>query len=251
MNIRFLGTSAGWPLPRLGCDCRVCSSKDPRDKRTRSQLLINRILLLDAGPDTYQHLSSSGIDPRKIKYAAITHEHSDHTAGLFDLGHVYKAQKISVIVAENTYKKIHRLFFYKEYEITKTQPNKRVVVDGLEVTLLPVTHTDSSYGIFIRETKSGKTLFYAPDFKSIPEKTLEKISGVGVAIFDGSELKISTPTHKPILENVKIGKDIRAKSVYFTHLGHRTLPFTQLQEKIKKEAGENFYIPYNGFKVKL
>jgi phosphoribosyl 1,2-cyclic phosphate phosphodiesterase len=251
MKVKFLGTSAGWPLPRLGCDCTVCSSTDPRDKRTRSQLLINEILLLDVGPDTYWHLSSRGVDPRKIKYAAITHEHSDHTSGLWDLGHIYKAQKISVILAENTYKKIRKLFFYKEYKILKTQPGKKVVVASLEATLLPVNHTDSSYGIFIRETKSRKTLFYAPDFKSIPESTLEKIAGVDTAIFDGSELKISIPTHKSILENIKIGRTTSAKSVYFSHLGHRTLPYTQLQRLVQEKGDKRFNIPYDGLEIKI
>src|SRR3989304_6082503 len=121
MRIKFLGTSAGWPLPRLGCECKICSSKDPRDKRTRSQLLVNDILLLDIGPDTYLHLSDSKIDPLKIKYAAITHEHSDHTFGLWDLGHIYNSQKINIILAESTYKKISRLLFYNKYKITRNK----------------------------------------------------------------------------------------------------------------------------------
>ena len=79
MKIKFLGTGAGWPLPRLGCKDKLCSSTDPRDKRTRSQALVNDRLLLDIGPDTYLHLNQPGVHPTYIKYAAITHEHPEHT----------------------------------------------------------------------------------------------------------------------------------------------------------------------------
>ena len=88
MKIKFLGTSAGWPLPRLGCRDQVYTSLDPKGKRTRSQALINERLLLDVGPDTYVHLNAPDINPTTIEYAAITHEHPDHTYGLWDLGHI-------------------------------------------------------------------------------------------------------------------------------------------------------------------
>jgi len=249
MRIKFLGTSAGWPLPRLGCECKICSSKDPRDKRTRSQLLVNDILLLDIGPDTYLHLSDSKIDPLKIKYAAITHEHSDHTFGLWDLGHIYNSQKINIILAEPTYKKISRLFFYNEYKVTKIKAGEGAKINNLIIILLPVNHTDSSFGILVKE--KNKSIFYAPDFKFVTDTTIKRISGLDLAVLDGSELKIATPTHQPIQENFKLGKKLKAKKVYFTHLGHRTLPHQQLQEYVQKEGGSNFHIPHDGLEIKL
>ena len=249
MQIKFLGTSAGWPLPRLGCKCDICSSNDPRDKRTRSQLLINDSLLIDIGPDTYLHLSDSKIDPIKIKYAAITHEHSDHVFGLWDLGHIYNSQKIDIILAESTYKKISRLFFYNEYKVTKIKAGEGAKITDLIIILLPVNHTDSSFGILVKE--KNKSIFYAPDFKFVTDTTIKKISGLDLAILDGSELKIATPTHQPIQENFKLGKKLKAKKVYFTHLGHRTLPHQQLQEYVQKEGGSNFHIPHDGLEIKL
>ena len=160
MKIKFLGTSAGWPLPRLGCSCHVCASTDPRDKRTRTQLLINDILLLDVGIDTYHHLIKPDVNPTKIKFAAITHEHPDHTLGLWDLGHTYLFSRkgktglridISIIIHPNTFSKLRHLFFRDEYKILKTQSNKTTKINGLEVTLLPVNHTNSSFGILVSE----------------------------------------------------------------------------------------------------
>ena len=105
MKIKFLGTSAGWPLPRLGCKCELCSSKDPKDTRARTQILLNDSILLDAGPDTYRHLigdsspamrdqnDNGGIDPTKIKAVLISHAHLDHIMGFWDLTHIYNGYK--------------------------------------------------------------------------------------------------------------------------------------------------------------
>ena len=133
MQIKFLGTSAGWPLPRLGCKCELCTSGNPKDTRTRTQLLVNDSILLDAGPDTYRHLLSlnspprrsvipvkagiainssedrilnqvendkkgkvendKGVDPTKIKAVLISHAHLDHIQGFWDLTHIYNGYK--------------------------------------------------------------------------------------------------------------------------------------------------------------
>ena len=40
MKIIFLGTGTSDGVPMIGCKCNVCKSKDKRDKRTRSSVLI-------------------------------------------------------------------------------------------------------------------------------------------------------------------------------------------------------------------
>ncbi|HQG36767.1 MAG TPA: MBL fold metallo-hydrolase, partial [Bacteroidales bacterium] len=54
MKITFLGTGTSQGVPVIACDCKVCMSDDPRDKRLRSSLLLeekNIIVVFDAGPD--------------------------------------------------------------------------------------------------------------------------------------------------------------------------------------------------------
>ena len=87
MKLHFLGTSAGWPLPRLGPHRdEVCRSKDKKDRRRRSALLVNDAILIDAGPDIYHELFDAG-DP-DIKAVFITHPHPDHMMGLWDISKV-------------------------------------------------------------------------------------------------------------------------------------------------------------------
>ena len=249
MKIKFLGTSAGWPLPRLGCQDKICVSTDPKDTRTRSQALVNDKLLLDIGPDTYQHLKTPGVDPIKIKYAAISHEHPDHVFGLWDAGHIYNSEKIKVILNEETYRKIKHLFFYKEYEIQILKGGQKITLDELELSLLRVNHTTSSFGVLVKE--KAKSLFWSPDFKTLPSATEDKLSGVDLVAMDGSELNIKTRNHQTIEEGISLGKKIKAKNTYFTHLGHRVSPHRELEKYVQKRGGANFQVAYNGQEVQI
>lgn len=249
MKIKFLGTSAGWPLPRLGCTDIICTSKNPKDTRTRSQVLVNDKILLDVGPDTYPHLSQKDIDPTKISHAVITHEHPDHTFGLWDLGHIYNGQKINILINEAAYKKIRHLFFYKEYKVTQVTDQVSSIIQDLKITLLPVNHTkNSSFGILVKE--GGKRFFWAPDFKSLPESTKQILKGIDLLAIDGSELKVRTPSHQTIEEGIKLAKTLKAKTAYFAHIGHRTLPHEELEAFVRKE-GKQFHIAFDGLELNL
>jgi phosphoribosyl 1,2-cyclic phosphate phosphodiesterase len=257
MKIKFLGTSAGWPLPRLGCKCQICTSKDQKDTRTRSQALINDVLILDVGPDTYQHLRSPDLDPTLVQAAAITHEHSDHTFGLWDFSHIYTNKgrvKPKIFINPKTLAKIRFMFFPNEYEIVKIetikiQEDAIISFENLSLTFLAVNHTDSTFGILVRE--GDKRFFWAPDFKSLPAETIAKAKGADLVAIDGSELKIKTPSHETIEEGILLGKALQAKQVYFVHLGHRTLPHKDLESYVKKKGGSNFHIAYDGLEIEI
>ena len=70
----------------IGCDCPVCTSSDPRDRRLRASALVEYgglTILVDAGPDfRYQMLRAN---VRHIDAILLTHNHKDHTGGLDDV----------------------------------------------------------------------------------------------------------------------------------------------------------------------
>ena len=76
MTILGSGTSMG--VPTLGCDCRVCTSADPRDRRTRPSVAIawdQHCILIDTGPDFREQALREGI--RDIDAILYTHSHAD------------------------------------------------------------------------------------------------------------------------------------------------------------------------------
>ena len=59
MIITVLGTGTSQGVPVIGCTCPVCQSKDPRDKRLRTSILIQTdelTVAVDAGPDFRQQM---------------------------------------------------------------------------------------------------------------------------------------------------------------------------------------------------
>ena len=83
MIVTVLGTGTSQGVPVIGCTCPVCQSKDPRDKRLRTSILIQTdevTVAVDAGPDFRQQMLRENVT--KLDAVLITHEHADHIYGL-------------------------------------------------------------------------------------------------------------------------------------------------------------------------
>ena len=81
MVIKYLGTAAAEGVPAVFCHCDVCNySRQMRGRniRTRSQVIIDNMLLIDFGPDTYWHSLQHGINLADIHHCLISHPHADH-----------------------------------------------------------------------------------------------------------------------------------------------------------------------------
>ncbi|MBR4735955.1 MAG: MBL fold metallo-hydrolase [Bacteroidales bacterium] len=85
-RLRFLGTGTSQGVPIIACQCPVCKSRDPRDKRLRSSAFVEYEglnILIDAGPDFRAQMLQADI--RHLDAILLTHNHKDHTGGLDDV----------------------------------------------------------------------------------------------------------------------------------------------------------------------
>ena len=85
-RLRFLGTGTSQGVPIIACQCPVCKSLDPRDKRFRSSAFVEYEglnILIDAGPDFRSQMLQADI--RHLDAILLTHNHKDHTGGLDDV----------------------------------------------------------------------------------------------------------------------------------------------------------------------
>lgn len=86
MKLTFFGTGTSLGVPIVGCNCPVCRSTDPRDKRFRSSALFQDgglNILVDCGPDFRSQMLRAGIG--HLDGILITHNHKDHVGGLDDV----------------------------------------------------------------------------------------------------------------------------------------------------------------------
>ena len=86
MKITFLGTGTSQGVPVIACKCEVCLSKNLKDKRLRSSILIelqNKTIVIDTGPDFRQQMLRENVE--KLDAVLYTHSHKDHVAGLDDI----------------------------------------------------------------------------------------------------------------------------------------------------------------------
>lgn len=114
MKITFLGTGTSIGVPAIGCQCEVCRSNDPRDKRLRTSALIETDgglrVLIDCGADFRQQILTQEF--KKIDAVLVTHIHYDHVGGMDDLRPFCLFGDVDVYAEENVVEGLHQTMPY-------------------------------------------------------------------------------------------------------------------------------------------
>lgn len=227
MTITFLGTGTSQGVPVIACDCEVCTSHDPHDKRLRTSIMIEdegRVIVIDSGPDfRYQMLRAN---VKHLDAVVFTHEHKDHVAGLDDIrAFNYKQQTaIDVYAVERVQEALKREFQYIFAEFKYPgipQINLRTITDapfnigGITLTPIEVMH----YKLPVLGFRVGD-FTYITDAKSIAQSEIEKIKGTKILVINALQ-KQTHISHFTFDEAIALAQSIGAEKTYFTHISHR------------------------------
>jgi phosphoribosyl 1,2-cyclic phosphate phosphodiesterase len=237
MKVTVLGSGTSHGVPSIGCDCAVCRSTDPHDRRLRPSILIEltggpsnafassvRSILVDTSTDLREQAIRAGV--RRVDAILFTHSHADHVMGIDDVRRYNQMQKGAIPCYGDawTLENLRRMFAYifnppKQVggglpQLTLFEIGGPFVLGGAEIVPVPLLHgTLPVLGFRI----GG--FAYLTDCNRIPDASWPLLTGVRVIILDALRHRPHS-THFSVAESIAIAEKIGVERAYFTHICH-------------------------------
>ncbi len=254
LTVTFLGTGTSHGIPVIGCDCAVCQSPDPRDRRTRCAIHVaskKAALVIDTGPDFRLQCLRENI--HRIDAVLYTHGHTDHMMGFDDLRRFCDqlGGPIPVCGSTATLDKIRHCFDFAFQGINRpgyVHPDAREV-DGpfelgdMRITPVPLEHGRLIATGYLFEIHGRKLFAYLTDCKIIPESSYDLLRGVDTIVLDALRHR-PHDTHMTFEEATAAAVRIGARQTWFTHLCHE-IPHATTRETLAPGTD----IAYDGLRL--
>jgi phosphoribosyl 1,2-cyclic phosphate phosphodiesterase len=226
-TLTVLGSGTSMGVPTIGCDCAVCRSSDPRDRRTRPSVMIsyNRAqVMIDSTPDFREQALREHIT--QLDAVLYTHTHADHILGIDDLRPLtfrHKPGKLPLYAAPqgcDFLRNMFRYIFEPTYkfgalpQVDLYPIEGPVELFGARFEPLTVMHGD----LPILGFRFGSAA-YLTDHSEVPAETLEKLRGLDILFLDALRYT-PHPTHSTVEQSLKIVEAVKPKRAFFTHICH-------------------------------
>lgn len=232
-----LGCGASPGVPRIGNDWGACDPREPRNRRLRSSLMVEKFgedggvtrIIVDTGPDFREQVLRAGVgEADAILY---THSHADHIHGIDELRQFFhnSGHRVPVYADEVTAARLKEAFGYcfetpvgsgyppivVEHHVEVGVP---LVIEGkggpIEVVPYAQIHGDiRSIGY-----RFG-TLAYSSDVSAVPEESWPLIGGVDVFIVDALRYRPHV-SHFSVDQAIEAGRRAGARLIVLTHMHH-------------------------------
>jgi phosphoribosyl 1,2-cyclic phosphate phosphodiesterase len=256
-EIIVLGSGTSMGVPTLGCRCAVCTSADPRNRRTRPSIAVTwssggaaRLVVIDTGPDFREQALREGI--RHVDAVLYTHAHADHILGLDDLRPLsfeHKPSSLPLYADAETADVLKRIFEYT-FSPNATYPNRARVelrsldgeqtaeVHGATFQRVPLMHGRLEVAGF----RFGSAA-YLTDMSAIPDSSLALLDGLDVMIVDALRPQ-PHPSHAAIPESLQWVKRVQPRQAWFTHMSHEVD-----HEETEKGFPAHVRLAYDGLRI--
>jgi len=236
MRVTLLGTGTSHGVPMIGCDCAVCRSSDPKDKRTRVSILLElapaaeafasavRYVLVDTSTDLRAQAIAQ--DVRRVDAILFTHSHADHVMGLDDVRRYNALQRgaIPCYGDARTLADLRRMFDYIFNpppvaaggipQLTLFEIAGVFSLGGVEIVPVPLWHGPRP----ILGFRIGR-FAYLTDCSRIPDASWPLLAGVQTVVLDALRDR-PHPTHFSVGEALEVVDRLAPARAYFTHMCH-------------------------------
>lgn len=228
-KITILGCGTSTGVPVIGCACDVCSSAEPRNKRTRSSIMLTtgagQTIVIDTGPEFRFQMLRERVN--HLEHVLYTHIHADHCNGFDDL-RVFSFNLTTTVACHmpsNHLAEFRARFAYafEDTGYVGAKPQVDLVpieedpfmLAGLWIEPARVPHGHVLTTVY----KIGRFL-YATDFKAFPEALIERWRGhVDVMVASGVHFREHV-THSNVPQTVALMAKLGVKRGIVTHLAH-------------------------------
>lgn len=254
-QLLFLGTGTSVGVPAIGCYCAVCTSSNPRDKRTRCSVLLGLPegnLLIDTAPDLRQQLLREDIGI--VHAVAYTHEHADHLFGLDDLRlmQFYLKGPVPLYCEADVESRIRKTY---DYAFAPTSDLHTGAVPQLEMQSIGLDPFDvlGQNVVPIRLQHGPRfqvlgfrigNVAYCTDTNHIPPDSMAKLQGLDVLILDCLRREPHT-THFGLDEALAIAATLKPHRTLLTHISHN------LDDALNASLPDGVEIAYDGLTIPL
>ena len=257
--LTFLGTGTSMGVPTVGCDCAVCTSADPRDRRLRPSVMVRwrdaggreRTVVIDTGPDFREQALRVGLT--RLDAVLYTHAHFDHIMGMDDLRPLSFAvqresgEALPLYATAETATVLERVYEYT-FSPDATYPTRARVrlerleddttVHGVGFLRVPVRHG----ALEIAGFRFGSAAYFT-DVSEIPESSFEILQGLDVLVLSALRRK-PHPSHATLEQAAKWAQRIGARQTWLTHIAHDLG-----HEETNRALPENIQLAHDGLSV--
>ncbi len=218
-------------VPVIGCDCAVCTSPDPHNRRTRTAALLTTdrtTLLIDAGPDMRAQVLAAGV--KRLDAVLLTHGHADHIGGIDDLRPFTSYSRRDTITNAlpiygdaATIARVRHQFDYAfdAAPSLSTRPALAThVLDGpFQINEVAITPFAVNHGPHpITGYRFGR-LAYLTDGKTLPPATMAQLRGLDLLVMNALRYT-DHPLHFTLDEALAVVAELQPRRTLFVHMTH-------------------------------